>query len=458
MVHKIKSNQNQNDDNSKNPNVQEGNSSSRFNIIKNDSVSSLTYLIKIISCVFIVFCIMANTFGTVNASQSQIKIEGNNLKIFSNPGKACPNIAFQFSTSNQCSKKEELKLSIKGDKPKKLGDFNLGLFTHPGVMMLKTKIVSKTLQELRTYEVVFKNNLDIFEVAEDEKLLLNVNKVAVKYCQIKEDNYLPDINSYAPSDRAYYEKAIIWLDKVYINQDLSSFPPPKLERLIRRINKKLTPSDLVKEKLPGTYRDLSIIIAKNANTPSFTYFKEVINFLKDNDPKYVKTYEGIIRKLNEGNAIDKIMSGLSDSEKSFIVKYYSFINNHNEIPSLMKNFTVELSEKFKNKDKSFEIAAWAHMRIIEIHSFFDGNGRTARLFMNWILSKRGIDPLKLSKNKKYTEIVREAIEKKDPAIFAEYLKNESKNPERDSLENECKKKLIECEANIKGNCDITLNP
>ena len=35
------------------------------------------------------------------------------------------------------------------------------------------------------------------------------------------------------------------------------------------------------------------------------------------------------------------------------------------------------------------LAAWAHRRLVDIHPFADGNGRTARLLMNLILVNRG---------------------------------------------------------------------
>lgn len=36
-----------------------------------------------------------------------------------------------------------------------------------------------------------------------------------------------------------------------------------------------------------------------------------------------------------------------------------------------------------------ELAAMAHKRLVDIHPFIDGNGRTARLLMNLILVSRG---------------------------------------------------------------------
>lgn len=55
-----------------------------------------------------------------------------------------------------------------------------------------------------------------------------------------------------------------------------------------------------------------------------------------------------------------------------------------------------ISELFKwlNSAKlhSVELAALAHYKLVHIHPFFDGNGRTSRLLMNFILMKQGFPP------------------------------------------------------------------
>lgn len=43
--------------------------------------------------------------------------------------------------------------------------------------------------------------------------------------------------------------------------------------------------------------------------------------------------------------------------------------------------------------KAFHISIWAHAKIIGIHPFEDGNGRSTRLLMNWILIKLGLRPI-----------------------------------------------------------------
>lgn len=60
-----------------------------------------------------------------------------------------------------------------------------------------------------------------------------------------------------------------------------------------------------------------------------------------------------------------------------------------EIPSLMGDFAAWLSRAPDLPDTAFT----AHRRLVDIHPFNDGNGRTARLLMNLILIRGGYPPV-----------------------------------------------------------------
>ena len=73
------------------------------------------------------------------------------------------------------------------------------------------------------------------------------------------------------------------------------------------------------------------------------------------------------------------------------------------IPHLMADFNKWLKKK-KAQYSIVEYAAMAHFKLVHIHPFVDGNGRTARLLTNLILMKYGYPPtvvLKLDRKKYY---------------------------------------------------------
>lgn len=80
-----------------------------------------------------------------------------------------------------------------------------------------------------------------------------------------------------------------------------------------------------------------------------------------------------------------------------------------EVPQLMKEM-VNWVKKNSTKLHPVELAAIAHHKLVHIHPFSDGNGRTARLFMNLILLQKGYPLVTILKNdrKKYYRILEKA--------------------------------------------------
>lgn len=73
------------------------------------------------------------------------------------------------------------------------------------------------------------------------------------------------------------------------------------------------------------------------------------------------------------------------------------------VPHLMADFNKWLQSK-KSQVNIIEYAALAHFKLVHIHPFVDGNGRTARLLTNLILMKHGFPPvviLKLDRKRYY---------------------------------------------------------
>lgn len=71
-----------------------------------------------------------------------------------------------------------------------------------------------------------------------------------------------------------------------------------------------------------------------------------------------------------------------------------------KVPQALANFVNELEEDLKYEPSRKDLhptsllqIAWnAHYQLVKIHPFGDGNGRTARLIMNYILSRMGLPP------------------------------------------------------------------
>jgi len=71
---------------------------------------------------------------------------------------------------------------------------------------------------------------------------------------------------------------------------------------------------------------------------------------------------------------------------------------------------IEWWQKNQNKISVIELSALIHHKLVYIHPFFDGNGRTTRLIMNLILMQSGYPLVIILKNdrKKYYRVLTEA--------------------------------------------------
>lgn len=100
--------------------------------------------------------------------------------------------------------------------------------------------------------------------------------------------------------------------------------------------------------------------------------------------------EDMIRKLHQlfYGGIDSEQAGSYRRDQVFISGTEYVPPTPEEVPGLMKAFVVELNEK-KDSMHPVLFAAFAHRRLVDIHPFIDGNGRTARLLMNLIFVNKG---------------------------------------------------------------------
>ena len=92
-----------------------------------------------------------------------------------------------------------------------------------------------------------------------------------------------------------------------------------------------------------------------------------------------------------------------------------------EVPKLMQQLFKEHAVQKKTLHP-VELATWTHNRLVQIHPFTDGNGRTSRLVMNWLLLKGKFPPAIIEARNK--EAYYAAIEKADAGDqkpFANYL-------------------------------------
>jgi len=98
-----------------------------------------------------------------------------------------------------------------------------------------------------------------------------------------------------------------------------------------------------------------------------------------------------------------------------------------QVPQKMRDLISWLNSQ-KGKTNIVELAALLHHKLVHIHPFFDGNGRTARLTMNLLLMQAGYPLVIIMKNdrKKYYDV----LDKADSGKYEDLIKFVAQSIER----------------------------
>jgi len=93
----------------------------------------------------------------------------------------------------------------------------------------------------------------------------------------------------------------------------------------------------------------------------------------------------------------------------------------NEAYYQMKNFIADLYSK--HTENIITLSAWTHAEFVKIHPFVDGNGRAARLIMNYRLMENGFLPVSVKQENrlKYYDVLENYALNGDIIPFSEMI-------------------------------------
>ena len=122
---------------------------------------------------------------------------------------------------------------------------------------------------------------------------------------------------------------------------------------------------------------------------AYHYVKKCINEEKQLDENIVKDIHALLTE-------NIIAGGIYRNQEGRISGAGHTPPTGNDMYIQIKNFDADLEWKRK-KLNPVELAAWTHAEFVRIHPFIDGNGRTARLIMNYQLMINGFLPISIAK-------------------------------------------------------------
>lgn len=145
-------------------------------------------------------------------------------------------------------------------------------------------------------------------------------------------------------------------------------------------------------------------ILEDGTVPAGTRLKEVAevrahaaawDFVREESAGGVPLTESLIRDIHERVLPVKGIGGFYRSVAVYIRGAQHVPPGPHLVWNAMKNFAWQMQHREFPDD--IEKAAWLHAELVKIHPFQDGNGRTARLVMNYHLMSRGLPPTSIKK-------------------------------------------------------------
>lgn len=182
---------------------------------------------------------------------------------------------------------------------------------------------------------------------------------------------------------------------------LRPFPKEILKGLNKRFQNELTYNSNAIEGNTLTLKETILVLEKGITVegkPLKDYLevknhKAALDFLETLTHK--KSFE--IQEADVLNIQKIILQGIDDDNAGIyrsvsvrILGSQAVFPNPLKIPELMEEFFSWLQTKCDIH--TVQLAADAHYKLVTVHPFVDGNGRTARLLMNLILIQNGFPP------------------------------------------------------------------
>ena len=153
-----------------------------------------------------------------------------------------------------------------------------------------------------------------------------------------------------------------------------------------------------------TRKETELAIEENLTSGAkpINHYLEAINharafeFILEAGKNKAKIDESFVLQLHKIilSGIDNTNAGFYRSVRVRISGSETILPNPLKVPDLMADFGGWLTDKH---DDSLDFALEAHYRLVSIHPFIDGNGRTARLLLNAILLESGYAPVIIRK-------------------------------------------------------------
>lgn len=164
---------------------------------------------------------------------------------------------------------------------------------------------------------------------------------------------------------------------------------------------------------------------------AFQFIKEQAKQKRKLSGEFIQEIAAFVMK-NTGEVINTALGNYDTSKGDFrLSQVYvdkKYFPDSKKVPVLLNELCRTVNEKIdlvKNED-ILNLASDLHYNFVNIHPFADGNGRTARLLMNYIQLYHNEPLIKIFTEDRveYIDALNETEEKQDLNIFREFIKKQ----------------------------------
>ena len=193
------------------------------------------------------------------------------------------------------------------------------------------------------------------------------------------------------------------------------------------------------------------IIEQNMNIDLKAAYERSMQLAKEHTPFSI----GVLKHLSSlvmrrTGSIIHVMAGSFDSSRGDLrllnvtagaggKTYMNFM----KVPQRLKDFCKEINEGreklLKNPDvyEQYKLSFYAHLKLVTIHPWADGNGRMSRLIMNHLQYEFGLVPSKVVKDDKaeYIKALKTSQEEESETPFLDFMFEEHAKNLQEEIEN-----------------------
>jgi len=164
---------------------------------------------------------------------------------------------------------------------------------------------------------------------------------------------------------------------------------------------------------------------------AFQFIKEQAKTKRKLSLDFIKEIGALVMK-NTGGFTKTVLGDFDTSKGDLrLAQVYvdkKYFPDYNKVPSLLEQLCKSVNERIDNipEDEIINLSADIHYNFVNIHPFGDGNGRTARLLMNYIQLYNNEPLIKIftEDRAEYIDALNHTEEQENLEIFREFIKKQ----------------------------------